>query len=237
MPRTLLAVFAHPDDETFSIGATLARCHAEGVRTALFTATDGEAGRATGTPVRDRAELAQLRRRELLGACGVLGVDRIFTPGYPDGGLAALPADDLVAHIVRIIRDVRPEVVVTFGPEGAPNRHADHRAISRAATAAFFQAGIRTEHPTEGAPFRCRRLYFTSWTGGFGPAGVEGMPVTCRVDVRAHLPLKRAAFSEHQSQQHHLAEFGTTLTDVEEYSLAAGVPQPEPMTEDLFIGL
>lgn len=237
MPRTLLAVFAHPDDETFSIGGTLARCHAEGVRTALFTATDGEAGRTTGAPVRDRAEVAQLRRRELLAACGVLGVDRIFTPGFPDGGLPATPADDLVAHIVRVIRDVRPDVVLTFGPEGAPNRHADHRAISRAATAAFFQAGIRTEHPAEGAPFRASRLWFTSWTGGFGAAAVEGTPVTCRVDIRAQQALKRAAFAEHRSQQHHLAEFEATVTDVEEYAFAAGIPQPAPLVEDLFAGL
>ena len=237
MPRTLLAVFAHPDDETFAIGGTLARCHAEGIRTALFTATDGEAGRTTGTPVRDRGEVAQLRRRELLAACGVLGVDRIFTPGFPDGGLSATPADELVGHVVRVIRDVRPDVVLTFGPEGAPNRHADHRAISRAATAAFFQAGIRTEHPAEGPPFRAGRLWFTSWTGEFGPAGVEGVPVTCRVDIRAEQPAKRRAFAEHASQQHHFAEFEATVTDVEEYALAAGAPQPAAMTGDLFAGL
>src|SRR5687768_18287325 len=105
---SLLAAFAHPDDEAFSVAGTLARAHRGGVAVALLTATDGEAGRITGSAVRDRAEAARLRRAELLASAGVLGVDRVFTPGYPDGGLEAMPADDLIGRAVEVIREVRP---------------------------------------------------------------------------------------------------------------------------------
>lgn len=234
---TLLAVFPHPDDETFAVGGTLARCHREGVVTVLFTATDGEAGRMTGVPVRDRAEAGRIRRNELLAAAGALGLDRVFTAGYPDGEVGSVPADELIGHLVRIVRDVRPEVLLTFGPEGGPNGHRDHRALSRLATAAFFLAGNPTMYVDAGSPWRPDRLLYVTWTGSDGKGGLAGLPVTCRVDVGALGAVKRAAFSAHRSQQHHLEEFETTVTEYEEYHLAAGAPQPTAVVPDLFAGL
>jgi LmbE family N-acetylglucosaminyl deacetylase len=234
----LLAIFAHPDDESFSVAGTLARYHREGRPLALVTATDGEAGRVTGVRADDRKEVAALRRRELLDAAGVLGVDRIFTLGHPDGGLDALSGDCLATELTGLIRRIRPRVVLTFGPEGAPNAHADHRAVSRAATAAFFLAGIATALPTAGEPWRADRLYYVTWTGRSGPdGGVEGLPVTCRVEIRGEIDVKRAAFAAHRSQQHHLAHFEEELRPHEEFFLVSGAPQPEPVTSDLLAGL
>lgn len=234
----LLAIFAHPDDESFSVAGTLSRCHREGRTLALVTATDGEAGRVSGVRADDRKEIARLRRRELLEAAGVIGVDRVFTLGHPDGALDTMSGDTLVGELTGLIRRVRPQVIVTFGPEGAPNTHADHRAVSRAATAAFFLAGIGTALPEEGTAWTAGRLYYVTWTGRSGPnGGVEGLPVTCSVDITTDIPVKRAAFAAHRSQQHHIAHFQEELREREEYHLAAGVPQPESVTTDLFAGL
>jgi LmbE family N-acetylglucosaminyl deacetylase len=234
----LLAIFAHPDDESFSVAGTLARCHREGKEVALVSVTDGEAGRVSGVRADDRTEVALLRRRELLDAAGILGVDRVFTLGHPDGGLDGFSGDALVAQLVELIRRVRPRVVITFGPEGAPNTHADHRAVSRATTAAFFLAGLRTALAGLGAAWSADRLYYLTWTGRSGPdGGVEGMPVTCRVDISTEIDVKRAAFAAHRSQQHHIAHFEEELRAHEEFFLVSGVPQPERLTTDLFAGL
>src|SRR5690242_13982229 len=86
--RALLACFPHPDDETFAVAGTLAHYHRAGAALSLWTATDGEAGSDNG--VRGApAALARTRRLELLRAAGVLGVDRLWAPGFPDGRLAA----------------------------------------------------------------------------------------------------------------------------------------------------
>src|SRR3954465_1931284 len=132
--HTLSAVFAHPDDETFSIAGTVASLVRRGVDCALFCATDGDAGRASGMVVGSREELGRVRRRELQEAARAIGFATVVTPGYADGALGAADQDALVGDVVRFLRERRPDVVVTFGPEGAPNLHRDHRAISRAAT-------------------------------------------------------------------------------------------------------
>jgi LmbE family N-acetylglucosaminyl deacetylase len=239
--RSLLAAFPHPDDETFATGGALARCHRDGVSTALFTATDGEAGRTTGVPVHDRVEAGRVRRRELIAAAGTLGIDRVFTPGYPDGDLGSIPADELLEHLVTVVRDVRPGVLLTFGPEGGPTGHRDHRALSRLVTAAFFLAGNATVFAGAGPPWRTGRLYYLTWpgtwTGPDGKGGLAGLPATCRIRVGDLAAVKRAAFAAHRSQQHHREEFETTVTELEDFHLAAGVPQPAPVTADFFAGL
>jgi LmbE family N-acetylglucosaminyl deacetylase len=237
---SVLAVFAHPDDESFAVAGTLALAHARSIRTALVTATDGESGRSTGVEAPTREALARIRRGELLRAAGVLGVDRVFLLGYVDGALDRADPEGLIGGIVAAIRSVHPDVVITFGPEGAPNRHADHRAISRAATAAFFAAGNPTLYPddaTRSAPWQARRLYYTTWTTGDLPdAPVAGMPVTCEVDITSVHDIKRRAFEEHRSQQHHRATFERTVARFERYFLAAGWPQPAALVGDLFAG-
>jgi LmbE family N-acetylglucosaminyl deacetylase len=215
--RTLLGVFAHPDDETFSIGASLARLAAEGARTALYVATDGAAGRSSGIEVRDRAHLARLRRAEMLRAAAVLGVGRVTMPGWPDGELGDQDQAAVIAGIVRTMRLVRPDVVVTFGPEGGPNQHRDHKAISRAATGAFAAAGIGDWRPA--------RLLYCTWSERVAERfGVTGLPAGCRLDVADWMGRKRRAFDEHRTQWDHRARFEETVNPLEEFALAAGEP-------------
>jgi LmbE family N-acetylglucosaminyl deacetylase len=150
--------------------------------------------------------------------------------------------DRLVGEIVFFLRRYRPEVVISFGPEGAPTQHRDHRAISRAATAAFFLAGLSTEYADqlrEVEPHSALRLYFCAWDPPDASAELRALsvPVTCRVDVTAYVDRKRAAFHAHASQRQHQARFEIAMGPLERYGLAAGVPQPAAVTEDLFDGL
>ena len=244
MTRALAAIFAHPDDEVFSIGGTVARYASEGVRCDLYCATDGDAGRASGVAVRSRAELATRRRAELDEGARILGFTSVRYGGFPDGGLAASDPDLLIGEIVGHLRRWQPEVVLTFGPEGAPNAHRDHRAISRAATAAFFAARVATLYPEQIAgglaPHAPARLFYVAWPAPRPDAPLPAMslPITAEVDIRAFIAVKRESFLVHATQRDHLARFEELgLTDAEFFHLAAGVPQPEPRIPDLFAGL
>ena len=244
MRRALAAIFAHPDDEAFSIGGTIARYGSEGVRCDLYCATDGDAGRASGVAVRSRAELAARRRAELEDAARILGFASVRFGGFPDGALATSDADALIGEIVGHLRRWRPQVVITFGPEGAPNAHRDHRAISRAATAAFFAAQVPTLYPDQIASgleaHAADRLFYVAWPTPRPDAAlpVMSLPITAEVDIRAYTAVKRESFLAHATQRDHLARFEELgLTAAEAYHLAAGRPQPEPLISDLFAGL
>jgi LmbE family N-acetylglucosaminyl deacetylase len=241
-PGGLAAVFAHPDDESFSIGGTIARYAARGVGWSLFCATDGDAGRSSAVPISSREELAGLRRNELISAARLLGVrGDIVTCAHPDGALAHVDADQLIGEVVHFLRSVRPDIVVTFGPEGAPNAHRDHRAISRAATAAFYLAASPTAYADQGlAPHFAARLFYVAWQapGAGSPHTVHSVPATARVDVRAQLDLKRRAFQLHATQRGLQDKFELlALTDDEFYAFAGGRPQPRETIDDLFEGL
>lgn len=240
--KRLACIFAHPDDETFAMGGVLARYAAEGVETTLFCATNGDAGKNSDVPVSSREELGGLRRNELIAAARFLGVRDLELPGYPDGALATVDPDELTGRIVLALRRWRPQVVVTFGPEGAPNDHRDHRAICRAATAAFFLAGVRTAFPEqldEVMPHRPSRLFYAAWKGyATGKREMLSVPPTAKVDVHQHLKDQMAAFLLHATQRTHLEMFRSiALLRYEYFALAAGEPQPTAMVEDLFDGL
>jgi N-acetylglucosamine malate deacetylase 2 len=239
--RRIAAVFAHPDDETFSIGGTIAKYARRGVHWDVLCATDGDGGRSSGLPVSSRAELGELRRNELIAAARLLGIrGDIVTCGYPDGGLADVDPDRLVGDVVTFLRQARSNVVVTFGPEGAPNAHRDHRAISRAATAAFFLAASPTAYPGQVAPHTAARLFYCTWPppGPGSPHTVHGTPATARVDVRQELDLKRRAFRVHATQRDLQDRFETlATTDEEWFALASGRPQLRETISDLLDGL
>jgi len=222
---------------------------AAGVACHLFCATDGDAGRSSGVPVSSPAELGELRRRELQDAARILGIASVRFGGHPDGKLPEVSADRLVGEAVDFIREHRPQVVLTFGPEGAPNAHRDHRAISRAVTAAFFLAGVSTAYPEQFAsrgpgrsrtPHRPDRLYYATWEPppADEPDRIEGVPATARIPIADRHPIKRAAFLAHLTQRGHLATFERqAMTPCELFALAAGTPQPRAIVEDLFAGL
>ena len=174
-PLRLLAVTAHPDDETFGCGGTLARYAAEGVEVALICATRGEAGEISDPSLATPETLPKVREGELRAACDVLGVKELFLLGYRDSGMAGTagnqhPAtlfqashEELVGGIVAVIRRVKPQVVVTFDPSGGYG-HPDHIAIHHAAREAFAAAGDAARYPEHLGggiePYAPRKLYY-----------------------------------------------------------------------------
>lgn len=157
----LLAVLAHPDDESLGFGGTFAKYTAEQIETYLVTATRGERGRFGPRGERgDPAEVGHVRETELRAAAAVLGIREVSVLGFPDGAVDSVPADIAVRAIVSHIRRIRPDVVVTFGPEGAYG-HPDHIAISQFTTAATVCAADCGYRPF--APHRVAKLYYLAW--------------------------------------------------------------------------
>ncbi len=139
-PPRILGAFAHPDDEVFVAGGTLAKAVAAGADAMVLSATHGQAGQIRDAGVATRRTLGAVRAAELHRACSVLGVQHVQVLDYDDGGLEAARSDLLVGDIVRTIRTFRPDVVVTFGADGAYG-HPDHVTISAAVTRACSLAG------------------------------------------------------------------------------------------------
>jgi LmbE family N-acetylglucosaminyl deacetylase len=190
---TLAVVLAHPDDESFPIGGTLARYAAEGVKVDLIVATRGEAG----IPSRTTQETAQQREAELRRACAELGVHRLEFLGFSDGHLAEVDDEVAVSRLLKALHRSSPEVIITFGPDGISG-HPDHVAVSRCATLAFDRLRRAAQVP--------RRLYYIAPSAatqqGCGvppPAEAVGGPVTY-IDIDRFRVQKVRAAQQHQSQ-------------------------------------
>ncbi|MHA6625709.1 PIG-L family deacetylase [Pseudonocardia sichuanensis] len=132
-PPRLLGLFAHPDDEVFCVGGTIARCAAAGATTAIVSLTRGEAGQIRDATAATRRTLGTVRASELARAGDALGVDRVTCLDMGDGRLGKQPLAEVAATARSVIASFRPDVVVTFGPDGATG-HPDH-AMSCLATA------------------------------------------------------------------------------------------------------
>jgi LmbE family N-acetylglucosaminyl deacetylase len=240
--RAITAVFAHPDDETFATGGTLAKYAEAGVRCSLYCATDGDAGRSSGILFSSRAELGTIRRAELLEACRRLGVTVVEHGGHLDAALQAADPEVVMRQIVALLRRERPQVVLTFGPEGAPTGHLDHRAISRLATSAVLLAGTSAfpEQLEAGlVPHRPDRLCYVTWpvpAPGEAPRK-EGQPIHIREPVAPWHPRKLDAFFAHRTQLDHEAYFKReAMPMAEDYFVAIGTPAPAGAT-GIFDGL
>ena len=168
-PR-LMAVLAHPDDESLGFGGTLAKYASEGVETFVVTATRGDGGRYRGLRAGEGehpgpSALAAIRERELRSAASVLGVREVSLLDYHDQQLDRANPHDVIAEIVGHIRRVRPHVVLTFGPEGGYG-HPDHIAVSQFTTAAAMAAGdpaFLTDGASVGPPHAVSKLYYLAW--------------------------------------------------------------------------
>lgn len=165
----LLAVVAHPDDETLGLGGVFARYAAEGVKTSLVTATNGDRGRYRG--IKDGPEhpgperLVAIREGELRAAALVLGIEDVTLLGYGDGRLDEADPREAVGRIAAQIRRLRPHVVLTFAPDGAYG-HPDHIAVCQLTTAAVVAAsgpGEGADGPG-GAPHTVSKLYYMAST-------------------------------------------------------------------------
>lgn len=176
--RTLLAVFAHPDDESFGSGGALAHYAAEGVQVVLVCATRGEVGEIADPTLATPETLGQVREAELRCACQALGIDAPILLGYRDSGMAGTaanndlrafvnaPADEVVAWLVNLIRRLQPQVVLTFDPDGGYG-HPDHIAIHRHTLAAFHVAADPTRCLEQGRPWRPARLVYPVFPRSF----------------------------------------------------------------------
>ena len=205
----MLAVFAHPDDESFGVGGTLARYAAEGARVDLVCATRGEEGSVGDPPLCRQEDLGKLREGELRAACEVLGVRTLGFLGCVDGQLDSCPRPTLVGEVVAAIRELRPQVVVTFGPDGISG-HPDHVAIGRVATEAAAVAANPMAYPEQVArglrPWKVSKLYNLAPSRSTAVA-CEGVgteedeaAATARIDVFAYLETKLRAMRRHRSQ-------------------------------------
>ncbi len=167
----LLAVLAHPDDESLGVGGTLAKYAEEGIEVFLLTATRGDAGRfrghRPGSPEHPGAEaLAAIRETELRAAATTLGVRDVTLLGHRDGALDRVEPREVIAGIATHIRRVRPHVIVTFGPDGAYG-HPDHVAISQSTTAAIVAAAdpgfAHDGVVATGRSHTVSKLYYIAW--------------------------------------------------------------------------
>lgn len=186
----LLVVLAHPDDESFPMGGTLAKYAAQGVQVTLVCATRGEAGIAGLTP----DETGQIRTQELQAAAAALGLTGVRFLGYHDGRLTEADPDEAVAQLVDIMHAEQPQAVITFGSDGISG-HPDHLAIHHFTTAAFDRAGLPARlyylAPSEATLQGCGVVPDRELAGG---------PVAA-IDVADYLVTKVRAMQAHASQK------------------------------------
>ncbi|HEY7439102.1 MAG TPA: mycothiol conjugate amidase Mca [Acidimicrobiia bacterium] len=175
----LLSVHAHPDDEASKGAATVAKYHAEGLRSVLVCCTGGEAGDilnpAADTP-EVRANLFEVRMQELRDSVAAIGYDRLELLGYRDSGMkdtednthpdnfANAPLDEAVEKLVRIIRRERPQVIITYGDDREFYPHPDHVRVHEISLPAFDAAGDASRFRDAGPPWTPSKLYYTGWS-------------------------------------------------------------------------
>ncbi len=235
--RRILAIFAHPDDESFGPGATLARYARQDVEVHICIATDGAAGSfEPGTFNGGASALAKQRRAELEAAVRILGAT-LHPLDYRDSGMEGAPDNDhpaslyrapldrVIGDLIRLIRAVQPQIVITHDPTGG-YFHPDHIKINQAATQAFFDAARADRNPGPAYAWHADRLYYTvirkatlAWkirllrlTGRdprrFGRnhdidltrVGIPDSAIHARIPVGPYLKIKEAAMRCHRSQ-------------------------------------
>lgn len=241
MSLRLLCVVAHPDDECFAFGGALALAADRGVETSVLCFTDGQAATHRGAS-QNGEELGAMRRREFAASCEILGVHRHELLPYQDAQLEFHSLHELGGLLVEHMRQFRPQVVLTFGGEGALNNHPDHTTVSAAATAAFHWSGNAKRFPEHGQPWCPQRLFYLT-TNFFLPDRPSPLPApwTTILDIRAARERKMQAFQAHTSQAPLMERARLVFEDHgddERYVLAyTSAPQPAGQTTDLFDGV
>lgn len=189
---TLMPIFAHPDDESFAGTGALIRAARAGVRVALVCATRGERGKAGDPPVCTPAELPAVREQELRRACAVLGIAELRFVEYKDKELPDADEHEAVGRIVACIRELKPQVLYTFPPDGHSG-HPDHLAINRLAGLAFRAAGDPARYPKAGAAWQPARLFWN-----LRPESPERVDAT--IDAHDTIETRVAALQCHRTQ-------------------------------------
>ena len=171
--NTLLAVYAHPDDEAFGTGGSLSRYAAAGVNVILVCATRGEVGEISDPSYATPQTLGQVREDELRCAAETMGIAEVIFLNYRDSGMVDTPenqdsrafinapAENVVRALVAIIRRTQPDIILTFEPNGGYG-HPDHIAIHRHTVAAFQVAADAARYPELGNAWQAERLFYTA---------------------------------------------------------------------------
>lgn len=185
--RTLCFIGAHPDDETFGLGSTLAHYATAEVKVYYICATRGEAGMNNLNQLREFESLGELRSDELGCAAKILGLADVVHLGYRDSGmpgtddnkhpeaLAVAPIDEVSERIVKVIRSLKPDVIVTHDPIGG-YRHPDHIAVHNATVKAFEIVADPSKYPEAGSAFQPQKLYFHVFPRKLLKVAVKLMP-------------------------------------------------------------
>jgi N-acetyl-1-D-myo-inositol-2-amino-2-deoxy-alpha-D-glucopyranoside deacetylase len=267
---TLLLVHAHPDDEAISTGGVMMKAHEAGHRVVLVTATRGENGEIYNMDeASSRPRLGVIRTTELENASRILGVSRGEFLDYRDSGMVRTPENDdprsfhqaplaeAAGKLAAILREEKPDVVVTYGEDGVYG-HPDHVKAHFVTNAALDQL-LRA-----GDSWTPKKLYYTAIPRSMMKAFMDQMPeearqqqnpdmqiagtpdelVTTRVDVSPYTTRKRAAFAAHVSQNDPNSWFATMADQIYElafgteyYQLARGKPGSALPEDDLFSGI
>ena len=261
LPPCILTVHAHPDDEASKGASTLARYRAEGVRTVLVCCTGGEEGdlqnpglREPGQPfhgldpAQEKALVASMRPAELEASAKVIGFDAVVMLGYRDSGMAGDPSnehpdcfhmadiDEATERLVRIIRDERPTVLITYGDDQRGYPHPDHLRVHDISVLAFERSGDADWYPDAGPVHQPLKLYYSTWTKeriskvheallakhGESPFDEKWFDrpdldhrVTTRINVAEYMWARSGALRAHATQVDPSAAFWFGLTDEE----------------------
>lgn len=197
MSKKWLFVFAHPDDESFAAGGTMAKARHAGHEVYLICATSGCKGKSGQFQFSCKEQLARHREEELKEACSVLDVNRIILYRHPDGALQLQDMEQLVNQILETILEVTPDIIVTFPPDGVTG-HPDHIAISQATEQAVIRAERR--NPTKVLPI----LFYNSIPHYYDHCPDSGPKETCcitsKVNISEFRHLKGRALQAYKSQ-------------------------------------
>jgi LmbE family N-acetylglucosaminyl deacetylase len=258
LPLTILAIFAHPDDE-IGVGSSLAHYGDAGVFTVLACASRGEAATIYCEDCATADTLADVRTHELECAVRNIGIGQLRWLGWPDGGMPSLPRERAVGQIVSLIREIRPDVLLTH-PENGLYPHPDHLAVWEIVRAAYDAAADLSQYPQAGKPWATARLYtralpqrYFDLAPEFAAARVElngqllpFMPtpddaINVTMHVEAEAPRRLAAWDCHRSQHNPQGAFVFMPADLRKMQaeneyfvlVAARVPLPEGVDDDL----
>lgn len=232
MQKRLLAVFAHPDDESFSTGGILAKYAVQGVETYLICATRGQAGQWSNVKSEDK-KLEEVREKELLKAARVLGVKEVEILDFADGKISNEQIWDLEAVIVQKMRKIKPQVVICHDTTGISG-HLDHVAVSLATMRAFWK--VKT----------VKKLYYVVFPRSLAKKYRRPFPgfpdelITTKIKVARFWPKKVEALKAHLTQQADWERFlkRKSFPKVENFYLAqTRLPRPKFPENDLFAGV
>ncbi len=219
--KTLLCIFAHPDDESTTAGGTIAKYARAGWQVDLVTVTRGDAGGWGDVPP-TLGPIAEVRTKELEEAARCLGVRSVTFLDYKDGRLPGITPGEIEESLRRVMEETKPDVVITHEPEGTTN-HPDHVKVSFAATFAYqTYARKRAEHmsddpnppklyysciPETVMSYLVKSRQFPAAMHDKPLTGVEDKRVTTVIDIRRFAGAKLKALSAHATQLPQLGKY------------------------------